>query len=139
VNTAVVVFFALCAVSAGSYGVAALCSGLSFAVRSETTTGLVTSQKPTGKTASAIRSESGMTYQPIVRFVDRQGHPVDFRSTVGYCPPRHHPGQTVEVRYDPRRPTRAVIVGDKSLAMPAGFVALGVFFGLVAVVSFVVP
>ena len=138
-NTVVAVFFALCALVAGLYGLGALLAGMSFNLRSVTTTGEVLSQHAVGKTPSAMRTESGMTYQPVVRFVDRQGHDVDFRSSVGYSPPRHVPGQKVTIRYDPRRPDHAVILGDTSLAVPAGFVALGMFFGVVAVVSFLVP
>lgn len=116
-------------VAMAAYAIGVLLSELRFAVRSTTVTGTVIALHPVGKTPSAI-SEVGMTYCPIIRFVDRAGRDVDFQSTVGYSPPRHRAGDEVTVQYDPRRPQRARAYEKVNLRVPVGMsLSALMFFG----------
>lgn len=106
--------------------------------RADQADGTVIALEAVGTTPSAF-SEVGMTYRPVVRFVDQHGNRVDFTSPDGYSPPRHRPGGTVRVDYDPRRPGQARLAGSGVGLMPVGCVGLGVVALALAALLFLVP
>jgi hypothetical protein len=75
--------------------------------------------------------ESGgdYTYRPVVEFHDASGGRRQFVSRVGSNPPRHSPGQRVDVIYQPWSPDEAVIDGffDRFF-LPMMFIGLGTLF-----------
>lgn len=84
-------------------------------------------------------SRIGKTYRPVVSFVDQDGKRVDFTSPDGYAPPRHRPGGTVDVDYDPKRPDQARLAGSGVGLLPLGCVALGLVAFALSAVLFLVP
>lgn len=72
-------------------------------------------------------------------FVDQDGKRVDFTSPDGYAPPRHRPGGTVDVDYDPKRPDQARLAGSGVGLLPLGCVALGLVAFALSAVLFLVP
>ncbi|MDQ6836909.1 MAG: DUF3592 domain-containing protein [Actinomycetota bacterium] len=107
------------------WAIAVVASQLLFDLRAARATGTVVALEAVGTTPSAV-SEVGMTYRPIVRFVDQQGRSVDFTSPTGYSPPRHRPGTTIGVDYDPKHPERASLVGTSAGATPLVLGGLGI-------------
>ncbi|MBU1802214.1 MAG: DUF3592 domain-containing protein [Actinobacteria bacterium] len=54
-------------------------------------------------------------WKPVVRFVLPDGRPIEVETTHGSNPPPAQPGQRVQVRYDPERPTSVrLAVGPSS-------------------------
>lgn len=137
-NTVIVVVFAFGGFATIGYSASQAFGRLLFAARSTSATGTVVAQQAVGRPTMA-RSEVGMTYRPIVTFVDRDGREVRFQSDVGFTPPRHRPGDTVTVRYDSRRPSHAQIAGDASFLAPTVCLVIGLCFLGLAGVSLIFP
>ncbi|MDQ2726049.1 MAG: DUF3592 domain-containing protein [Actinomycetota bacterium] len=106
--------------------------------RSAQATGTVIALEAVGTAPSGF-SEIGKTYRPVVSFVDQDGKRVDFTSPDGYAPPRHRPGGTVDVDYDPKRPDQARLAGSGVGLLPLGCVALGLVAFALSAVLFLVP
>ena len=62
------------------------------------------------------RNQSGGSYCPVVEFAAK-GETLRVRSGSGSRPARYAVGQAVEVHYDPDRPKRFYIEGDRTLAL----------------------
>ena len=106
--------------------------------RAARATGTVIALEAVGTSPSGF-SEIGKTYRPIVRFVDQDGNHVDFTSSEGHAPPRHRPGGTVEVEYDPKRPGQARLAGSGVGLLPLGCVGLGLVAVALAAALILVP
>jgi hypothetical protein len=123
-NVVLAVALAVVGVAVVVWAVVIVATRWLFDRRSAQARGTVIALEAVGTAPSGF-SEIGKTYRPVVRFVDRDGNPVDFTSPDGYAPPRHRPGGTVEVEYDPKRPGQARLAGTGVGLMPLGCVGLG--------------
>lgn len=58
---------------------------------------------------SSSSDSSGYTYYAVVKFVDYNGHSVEFEDSVGASSPMFKSGDGVDVIYDPNKPKDAII------------------------------
>jgi hypothetical protein len=95
-----------------------------------TSTGVVT------QLGESRSSKGSSTYYPIVEFTDQTGKKTIFSSSYSSSPPAYEVGETVEVLYEPGKPSQAEIKGFFSqwlAALITGF--LGLIFSTIGWVN----
>lgn len=90
-------------------------------------------QSATGTVTALEYSRSrkgGGSYHPVVEFQTPDGQSYTFRSEVGSKPPAYEVGEEVEIRYNPRNPSDAKLLGFWNLwGLTVLFAGLGSVFG----------
>ena len=84
-----------------------------FLLHAERTTGQVVAHEPFEREARKVQER----FRLVVAFTTPRGDRVRFRSTTNYGRPPYAVGESVPVRYDPDRPTRARL--DRRIEMLA--------------------
>jgi hypothetical protein len=102
-NTAIILI--LVGTLALGFGVYLFMGKLEFLARSVVADGVVSELE------SSSSSKGGRTYYPVVQYNDSQGREQTFVSNIGSKPASYEVGEPVKVRYEPEKPSTAIIVG----------------------------
>lgn len=72
--------------------------------------------------------DTSLTYHPVVRFADKNGHVIEFTSNTGTNPPMYSRDQKVEILYLPSNPHDAKIKSDIKIGnyVNIGFFLIGI-------------
>lgn len=125
-NTAIILL--LVGVLALGGGIYLFIGKLEFLDRSTVAEGVVSELE------SGSSSKNRRTYYPVVTYQDSRGEKKSFTSQIGSSPASYEVGEPVQVRYEPGKPSTAVIVGFWEMwGMIAIATGIGVLFLVLSV------